>query len=230
MSYEPLKGSVAHRAIEHLKTLAAGVEIATGPLCDAIGMDRPDTLNAYMAPALAAHLVSRRIIPEKGRMNWWRLGAGAGFVPAPMPVPRPGSDVPAPSRAPGAPPAPTKLCADCDRQICRDKGCMNGRQSQVTAPEATPTPAPAKPAPTLADASTSEVVGLEVEEQTGESTEEEVEEVAFNFWHSGVTGEMVLHGVHVDDEGDVTLSREQVLAIQRYLCAKQPNPWGRVTP
>jgi DNA-binding transcriptional MocR family regulator len=40
---------------------------------------------------------------------------------------------------------------------------------------------------------------------------------AFDCWLSGVTGELMLQGVHVDPEGDVILSGEQAAVVRRVL-------------
>lgn len=89
---------------------------------------------------------------------------GEPWTPPKMTAPRPGSDVPVPSRAPGVPPAavgapaaePEKMCAGCTRPICWDKGCVAGRVVGVIVPAvpipasaSSPTPSPAPtPAPT----------------------------------------------------------------------------------
>lgn len=203
-NYKPMVGSVAFRAIAHLKTLAPGEEIATGPLSDAIELDKPDTLGMYLTPALNAGVISRRIKPELGRMNWWRLGAGEGFVPVPMTPPRP---APSPPLLVGG----RLLCDGCTRSICFDKGCMDGRLSQVTA-EPAPTPAPTpEPAPALADASTTEEVGAEVDEL-------ETEEAAADFnacvW---ADGEVTIYGAQENVDGSVTLSVDQAKVLRKLI-------------
>lgn len=199
MSYQPQPGTVASRVIEHLRSLPAGEEIATGPLADAIGLDHPETMNSFMAAALIAGLVVRRIIPEKGRMNWWRM-AGVQSQPIASPTPAP---------APRQP----KLCAGCERSICVEKGCVAAR---VAGTFATPTPAPIPAAPMVeARAKAKPTPALSVREYVEKiGSDAPAQEVRpFDAWFSGRSGQMYLRGVSINEDGDAILSSADVRVI-----------------
>lgn len=116
-----------------------------------------------------------------------------GYVPPQMIAPRAGSEVRLPSRAPGAAPAAS------------------------ASPEMTnPPPAP-KPSPIPAPAPSVETsVG---NDESAAGADETVEARPFEAWLSGVSDELVLQGVHVDEDGDVTLSADQVAVVRRLLLA-----------
>lgn len=197
--YQPLRGSIAWKVIEHLKTLKPGEEIATGPLCDAIGMDRPDQINAFMAPAINAGLVSRRNIPEKGRMNWWRLV---------RPEQAPKVDMSA------AGPVVNPICSGCTSETCWDKGC------QKLAPEIP------RLQDTVADAAAvaSKPVRKPEVAPPAEPEPQPEEEPEFDFaiYRSGA---MLLWGVQQLEDGSILLSPEQVADIRRQI-AWLPAPGG----
>jgi hypothetical protein len=75
MSYVPQTGTIAHRAIEHLKALPEGQEIATAVLGEAIGLDDSSSLTTFLVPAVLAGLV-RKTRRHGSRMLWWSLGDG----------------------------------------------------------------------------------------------------------------------------------------------------------
>jgi hypothetical protein len=116
-----------------------------------------------------------------------------GYVPPQMIAPRAGSDVRLPSRAPGAAPA--------------------SAVAAVAPVAAAPLPPAPKPAP-AADPQPEAAV-----DDAPAAGAEDPEPRAFEAWLSGVSDELVLQGVHVDEYGDVTLSPEQVAVVRRLLLA-----------
>lgn len=73
MSYRPIPGTVAFRALAHLETLPKGAELMTSALAEAIGCDGRNIVPS-LETALAAKLVFRRQRDTHVRSPmWWSL-------------------------------------------------------------------------------------------------------------------------------------------------------------
>lgn len=73
-----------------------------------------------------------------------------------------------------------------------------------------------EPAPVLEEASIPEGAGHEVDEPQ-EPEEEAAEPVEFDAWLSARTGELLLIGAPIDEDGRVSLTREQVALVKKLL-------------
>jgi hypothetical protein len=88
-TYVPQPGTMSARVIEHLKSLPAGTEIATGPLCDTLDLDS-GSLIPCIASAIKHGAIVRRIVSP--RVSMLSLGTAAasetllGALGGPPPV------------------------------------------------------------------------------------------------------------------------------------------------
>lgn len=74
MSYETIPGTLAHRALAHLRTLPAGKLIASAPLAEAIGC-RSDYLVSSLVTAVKHGLILRE--KRAGNVYWQAAAPGA---------------------------------------------------------------------------------------------------------------------------------------------------------
>lgn len=218
-TYQPLSGSIAFKVIEHLKTLKPDEEIATGPLCDAVGLDRADQINSFMLPALNAGVVSRRNIAEKGRMNWWRLvRPGELKVAMPAAAQEHKVDLPAVTVTHEKPPAAGEPAGALAPAKSAKADMPVPRFQDAPAPAAKPAK-PSKPEPkpeVNPGVSTTFVEGGVVVFTDPPAEPEEPQEP--DAWISARTGAIVLTGVEPDPEdGSITLLPELVANIRELL-------------
>lgn len=120
MAYETLPGTIPHRAVAHLKTLGAGVELSSAELASQIDVDATTLVSTLRAAAHHGLVRRRESLTAGGRKSlFWQLGDGK---PEPMPhdfepdmplrkvavPPEPSAKAPAPiaTRAPSPAPAP----------------------------------------------------------------------------------------------------------------------------
>lgn len=80
MAYETQPGTIPHRAVEHLKTLAAGTELSTAELAEALDVEPGTLIPCLAAPRKHGVLTIRKV--EGERSMRWRLGDG---TPEPLP-------------------------------------------------------------------------------------------------------------------------------------------------
>ena len=83
--YQPQFGTVAAMTIAHLKTLKPGSELSNRQICAALGR-QVDGIATLLAPAVAACLLSKRIVKEAGAPAslLWSLGSSSpGYLPPP---------------------------------------------------------------------------------------------------------------------------------------------------
>lgn len=74
MTYQTQPGTIAHRAVEHLRRQPAGAELPTALLCEAIEVDSGN-FKTLMGPALR-HGAVRARRADTGRSLVWSLGDG----------------------------------------------------------------------------------------------------------------------------------------------------------
>jgi hypothetical protein len=134
----PIRHGLIFRSVETGAPRYAGTAFAPAP-----------SRNAIHVPTFGKDAAAAAADSVGAESKHARQPGPSGFVPPKMTAPRVGSDIPAPSRAPGPPPTGQKLCAGCTRDICREKGCWSQRANQLIEPRAPAAASPA-PAPTVA--------------------------------------------------------------------------------
>lgn len=156
---------------------------------------------------------------------------GEAWTPPKMTAPRPGSDVPAPARAPGAPPAaaapaPTPAPARIITREVITPAPLNTYRAEPPVPTPAPTPGPA-PAPTSAPTPAPQVtivnnlperiqVREEIEPSGGRVLaleSEDEERVEPNAFVDIGSGDVILVGCEIDEDGRVTVPSELVRKI-----------------
>ncbi len=197
MTYQTQPGTVPHRVIAHLRTLPAGATVSTADLCEALGVDDGAVISASMGPARKAGLVTGGALPGKGRTFWWSLGAGR---------PEPDlddDDKPVQRRVPAAEAKPLEI----PRFATNAFGGPLKPVVVVTRPDPQDVfpGEPGFPAAGTAPEPTYVVEKINKPRQP------------FDAWLSGKTGAMVLVGVVLDEDGEVTLDAHDVQVLRNVL-------------
>lgn len=211
----------------------------------------------YMKAAVERGLIHRNPLPGVLQFAGTPFATSAGtearasaaapaWAPKPMTAPRPGSEQPrrslasmppAPTAAPVPTPAPErKLCPNCSRSICQQKGCIAAQTSALIIPAATPAPSPAPaptpaptsaptPAPTPMPATATPEIPRFGAHTAPASTEPSTirprvrvsadEPQEFDAWYSVRTGSMRLVGVKVEPDGSVLITPEQLAILEK---------------
>ena len=153
--YIPQAGSVAERALAHMRTLPEGVEIGSGPLADALGI--PSNIVNVSLNSAAKH--GALVRSKRHDRIFWKLGPAADAALAPPP----------PAAPPPEPATPTDLHGDSDDDaapiartipsdavepipgLVQQSWCPVGQAADSLGsggepPAAAPCPAPPKPA------------------------------------------------------------------------------------
>jgi hypothetical protein len=207
VSYEPQPGTIAFRAIAWLEKQKPGTEVTASVWAEAMGNVDGNTLSICLKPAIDAGRVKRFTKDGITRPMWFALGDGkrAELPEEPDDDERPIQRVVKASTTITASPAPSTSAAE------------------VSKPAPTPRPAPAPaPAPAEPPPSPPVVWGAPMTmREIVEAEEKPAAPVPFDAWLSGVSGELVLQGVHVQPDGDVVLTDEHVAIVRRLLTGRE---------
>lgn len=210
MSYEPMPGTIAYRAIAWLKRQPAGTEVTASMWAEAIGNCDGESLMMCMKPALHAGIVKRFTKHGQQRPFWLTLGDGKPPV-AQVPEDEDDRDpLPPRTQAPDVKPRAGQVLPGIEVpqfvQAAREEleEMVQHRNADDIAEAATHLVA----AETKADQVASFVEDSQDSSQAA---------VPFDAWLSAVSGELVLTGVAVNEDGDPVLTHEQVQVVKRLL-------------
>lgn len=118
MAYEPQPGTVAHKVVEHMRTLPAGTELSASALGEVVDQNN-NVVIMSLAPARKHGLVKAR---KEGRLVFWSLGDG---TPEPLPHDYEADE---PLHAP----APIRTKAPTPPAVCRTRGARGGGPVQCS--------------------------------------------------------------------------------------------------
>lgn len=104
---------------------------------------------------------------------------------------------------------PAGMCTGCSRAECWDHGCQKAVEAAAVPNPPAPPPAPAVAPPD------------EPQEQE-QPQPEDAEADPFDCWLSGTTGELLLIGLEPDEDGRITLTREQVATVRGLVAWARP--------
>jgi hypothetical protein len=181
MSFQAQPGTIQFRAITWLQRQPAGTEVTASMWGEGIGVEGT-TLAVCIKPAIDAGAVRRRTKDGMQRPMWFSLGDGTPPVRE-VEGEEEGDPLPPRTSAPDVQPS---------------AGALLPGVARVKEP---------KPAPSL---KVPKFVGQVPERKPLPLYEELKPQPPFDVWFSGVSGELVIQGAHMDADGDVVLPKEQV--------------------
>jgi hypothetical protein len=207
VSYQPQPGTIAFRAIEWLKRQPTGSEYTASMWAEAIGNCDGESLLMCLKPALHCGIIKRRTKHGMQRPFWFSLGDG---TPPMRELPEDEDDrdpLPVRRTVKPATEAPLHIPSFVDTLA------QHYRLDSAISPAAGQSQAEA-----VAEESAGDDVGhAEPGPEPGPEPEHAGPTALFEAWLSAMSGELVLCGVAVNEDGDPVLTREQVHAVRQLL-------------